>query len=73
VWRRLSLRRYSYSFKFFRFSATGVFQGWTIIRQTAVVDPGGDAYTSQGGAEVYDTQGVQVGSGCSTIAATRLE
>jgi hypothetical protein len=73
VWRRLSLRAYSYSFKFFRFDAAGVFLGWTVIRQRAVLSPHGNECTSQGGAEVYNTAGILIATGCSTSTATRFQ
>jgi len=74
AWRHLTGLSYAYSFKFFRFDpATGALAGWTIIRQEALVNASGDDYTSEGGAEFYNTAGVQVGSACSTISATRFE
>ena len=73
VWRIVARRTYSFSFKFFRFDAAGVFLGWTVIRQEAVLDHGGDDYTSAGTAEIYNAAGTLVASGCSTTIATRFE
>jgi hypothetical protein len=74
VWQHLAGQTYTYSFKFFRFdAATGAFLGWTVIRQEAVLDSSGDAYTAAGGASVYSKEGVEVASGCSTTEATRFQ
>jgi hypothetical protein len=64
---------YDYAFKFFRFDAAGALAGWTIIRQAAQVAPHGDEYTAEGGAEVYAPDGTRVGTGCSSVSASRFE
>jgi hypothetical protein len=74
VWSHVSGLAYAYAFKFFRFDAsTGGLIGWTVIRQEAVVDPSGDTYTAEGGAEVYNTAGTLVARGCSTTSASRFQ
>lgn len=73
TWHREGGRKYSYSFKFFRFDTAGVLAGWTVIRQQAVLEHGGHGYAAEGGAEVYSTAGVLVATGCSTTTATRFE
>lgn len=71
VWRHVGGQSYEYAFKFFRFDGTGALAGWNIVRQAAEVED--DTYEAQGGVEVYNHAGVQVGAGCSSTAATRFE
>ena len=74
AWSHVTAFSYAYAFKFFRFDATtGVLVGWTVIRQEAVVDPSGDTYTAEGGAEVYNASGALVARGCSTTSASRFQ
>jgi hypothetical protein len=65
---------YTYGYKFFRFDATGLFVGWSVVRQDAVLDSNGDAYVARGGLQMYDPNGNPVGPArCSTTVATRFE
>jgi len=74
AWSHVTAFSYAYAFKFFRFDATtGGLVGWTVIRQEAVVDPSGDTYTAEGGAEVYNASGALVARGCSTTSASRFQ
>jgi hypothetical protein len=73
VWRHLTDHTYAYCFKFFRFDGAGALTGWSIVSQEALVNAGGDDYTSEGGIVIYNTAGDEVGRGCSTISATRFE
>lgn len=75
VWRRTGFKKYVFRFKSFSFDDQNVFTGWTIIQQEAIITKGskGDAYTSSGTAEIYNTSGVLVATGCSTSVATRFD
>src|SRR4029079_10111859 len=73
VWRHTTGNNYVFRFKSFSFNAQNVFTGWMIIQSDASVDSTGDAYTSSATIEVYNPNGVLVGTGCATTAGTRFD
>jgi hypothetical protein len=73
VWSHVSGRAYAYTYKFFRFDASGAAIGWAIVHQDAALDSSGDNYTSQGGIDFYNNTGAYLFSGCSTTTATRFQ
>jgi hypothetical protein len=73
VWRHTTGNNYVFRFKSFNFNAQNVFTGWTIIQADASLDSTGDAYTSSATIEVYNPNGVLVGTGCAETAGTRFE
>ena len=73
VWSHHWGSTYAYTFKFFRFDASGAPNGWAVVHQEAVLDPSGDQYTSQGGIDFYNASGGYLFSGCSTTTATRFQ
>jgi hypothetical protein len=73
VWRHTTGNNYVFRFKSFSFNAQNVFTGWMIIQADASLDSTGDAYTSSATIEVYNPNGVLVGTGCATTAGTRFE
>jgi hypothetical protein len=73
VWRHITGNSYVFRFKSFTFNAQNVFTGWMIIQADARLDSTGDAYTSSATIEVYDPNGVLVGTGCAKTAGTRFE
>ena len=73
VWSHVGANLYRFRFKSFSFSPTGTFTGWTIITHEASMDPGGNSYESAGTAEFYNSDGVLVGTGCSSTTATRFQ
>lgn len=73
VWRHTRGRNYAFRFKSFTFNAQNVFTGWMIIQADATLDRTGDAYTSSATIEVYNPNGVLVGTGCAKTAGTRFE
>ena len=73
VWRHITGNNYVFRFKSFTFNAQNVFTGWMIIQADASLDSTGDAYTSSATIEVYDANGVLVGTGCAESAGTRFE
>ena len=74
VWERESgWRMYSLKSVFLRFNASGVFIGKQRIFQTVELSDNGDQLTSSGRFEMLDVNGNLVGSGCSTVTATRFE
>ena len=73
VWRHITGNNYAFRFKSFTFNAQNVFTGWMIIQADATLDRTGDAYTSSATIEVYNPNGVLVGTGCAKTAGTRFE
>jgi hypothetical protein len=73
VWRHMTGNQYSFRFKSFTFNTQNVFTGWMIIQADANLDSTRDAYTSSATIEVYDANGVLVGTGCAESAGTRFE
>jgi hypothetical protein len=73
VWRHITGNNYVFRFKSFTFNAQNVFTGWMIIQADATLDSTGDAYTSSATIEVYNPNGVLVGTGCAQTAGTRFE
>lgn len=73
VWHHTTGHNYAFRFKSFTFNAQNVFTGWMIIQADATLDRTGDAYTSSATIEVYNPNGVLVGTGCARTAGTRFE
>jgi hypothetical protein len=73
VWRHTTGHNYVFRFKSFTFNSQNVFTGWMIIQADATLDRTGDAYTSSATIEVYNPNGVLVGTGCAETAGTRFE
>ena len=73
VWRRTTGHNFAFRFKSFTFNSQNVFTGWMIIQADATLDSTGDAYTSSATIEVYNPNGVLVGTGCARTAGTRFE
>jgi len=73
VWHHIIGNHYAFRFKSFTFNTQNVFTGWMIIQADASLDSTGDAYTSSATIEVYDANGVLVGTGCARTAGTRFE
>lgn len=71
TWQHLGGNVYEFAFRFFRFSE-GVYQGWNVIRHRVELAADGQSYFSEGTAEIYNTVGVVVGTGCSRAAAIRF-
>jgi hypothetical protein len=71
-WGHTTENNYVFRFKAFTFDAANNYTGYTIIRHEAQLDPSGDSYTSSGGVEIYNHNGILIAMGCSTTAATRF-
>jgi hypothetical protein len=73
VWKHMYGHTYSAMSEVFIFSAAGV---WTSThRLTRVMKLSNDAntYTDTIGLEIFDTNGIQIGTGCATAVASRME
>ena len=74
IWERENgWRNYSLKFVFLRFNSSGVLIGKQRVFQTLELSEDGDQLTSSGRFEVLDLIGNVIGSGCSTVTATRFE
>lgn len=73
VWSHVSGNTYRFSFKSFSFDAAGTFTGSTTITHEAELASNGDEYSSEGTAQIYDSNGNLMVTGCSTTTATRFE
>jgi len=66
-------QNYSFSFTNFRYDAAGVLIGSQVVRQTLVLDPSGNDFTSSGTVQLLNLSGVVVGSGCAISTGTRFQ
>ena len=74
TWERIGKRTYRFAFRLFRFDTTGFALGSQIVRHTVSLSADGESYTSKGGAEFFDTNGIRMmPDGCSRSTATRFE
>lgn len=73
VWdRKPGVSDYSFAFTNLRFNPTGTYIGTQAIRQDAVVS-GNDSFASTGTVEIYDVNGVLIGSGCASSTGVRFQ
>lgn len=73
-WERIGRNTYRFSFRLFRFDSTGLLTGSQIVRHNLVLSRDGQSYTSSGGAEFYDVNGIRMlPDGCSRTTATRFK
>ena len=72
VWRHQNGREYAGAFQFFSINLDGTYAGKVVVRSVISLGQGGDEYSSTDTAEIFAPNGVLIGSGCSTTAATRF-
>jgi hypothetical protein len=72
-WRHIRGTRYEFAEKFFLFDEAGATTGWRIVRHRVELARGGLSFSSGGTAETFNTEGVQIGTGCSTSTAVRFD
>lgn len=73
TWSHAGRNQYDFAFKLFRFNAAGEYIGTTVVRQTLTMGESGDEYTSEGTSALYDVNGNQIATGCSTTVAQRFQ
>jgi len=74
VWQREhGWQDYSFAFTFYRYDASGLFQGSQRIRATLELGAGGDVFASRSAIEILDVNGAVIGTGCATAVGTRFE
>jgi hypothetical protein len=74
VWRRAhGWQEYEYEFMFTRHDVSGAFVGSSKVTSALVLDPSGDAWTSNSQVEVFDAAGNLILTPCVTGTGTRFE
>lgn len=73
TWSYAGPNQYNFAFKVFRFNTSGVFIGSTVVRHVLTLSDTGDEYKSEGTSAMYDTNGNQFATGCSTTVAQRFQ
>jgi hypothetical protein len=73
TWRHLGGRSYSTLHKFIEYSATGTFNGATVITREIELSKTGDEFTATTTFENFDANDQLFNTGCATSTATRFE
>ncbi len=72
VWRWLGLSNFTAQFRFQRFDASGVLQGFTEVTRDIEMDSSRDAFSSVFSIRQLDLQGGEVARGCGLEVAQRV-
>jgi hypothetical protein len=72
-WQHVRGNKYEFAVKFFLFDDAGENTGWRIVRHHLVLSRSGASFSSGGTAETYNTDGVLLGTGCSTSTGIRFD
>jgi hypothetical protein len=73
TWRHLGGRSYTTLEKWFEYTASGTFNGTTVITREIEISRDADEYTATATSQVYDAMGQLINTGCATATATRFE
>jgi hypothetical protein len=73
VWQHTDGNSYSQLFEFFTFDPAGTWTGTQKVSHTIEIGQSRDEFSSSGTAEIFDTSGTLLFTGCSTAVAGRLE
>lgn len=73
IWRHEKSNSYLFRFKSFSFDAAGNPTGWSIVTHSLELGQDNTAYTSEGIAQIYAPNGVQVAQFCSSAVGSRFE
>lgn len=74
AWQHEGGRHYSGAFTFFRVNVpANTFAGTQKITEAITLSKDADEFTATGTAEVFDTNGNLVSTGCNTLAGTRMD
>jgi len=73
TWRHLGGRSYSTRHKFIEYSATGTFNGTTVITREIELSKTGDEFTATTTSENFDANDQLFNTNCATSTATRFE
>ena len=72
VWRHTKDNRYVFRFKAFLFDAARVAIAYQIVTHVVELDSDNLNYVSDGGVQVFNMAGTQIGTGCSSAVGTRM-
>lgn len=73
IWKYVSGNDYELSFKMFRFDATGILNGWGIVRFKVAINDEATEISASGVAEIYDINGNLLATSCPAYTGTRFQ
>lgn len=72
VWEHVRGKLYRFRFKAYLYNPDAVATGYQIVTHDLDLDRHGLDYVSGGATQIFNLDGVQIGSGCSTAVGTRM-
>jgi hypothetical protein len=72
VWKHVKAENYVFRFKAFLFDAAGSPVGYQVVTHEIALDTENLNYLSDGGVQIFNMAGTQIGSGCSSAVGTRM-
>lgn len=72
VWRHLGSNVYWLRFKAYLYNPAAEVIGYQVVTHEIELDEKADTYISGGTSQIFDPNGVEIGSGCSTTVSTRM-
>lgn len=72
VWEHVRGRLYRFRFKAYLYNPAAEAIGYQIVTHDLELDRNGHDYFSGGATQIFNLDGVQIGSGCSTAVGTRM-
>jgi hypothetical protein len=73
TWRHLGGRSYTTHHKFIEYTATGSFNGTTVLTREIELSKNSDEFTATTTSEVFNAADQLISTGCGTSTATRFE
>lgn len=72
VWNHVKAENYNLRFKAFLFDPTGNPVGYQVVSHEVELNDDNLNYVSDGGVQIFNMAGTQIGSGCSSAVGTRM-
>jgi len=72
VWKHVKAGNYAFRFKAFLFDAAGAPVAYQVVTHEIVLDDDDLNYESDGGVQIFNMAGTQIGTGCSSAVGTRM-
>lgn len=72
VWKHIKGDTYGFRFKAFLFDASGNPTGYQVVTHKVELNIDNLNYVSDGGVQIFNMAGTQVGTGCSSAVGTRM-
>ncbi len=73
IWNRRDGRHYNDSFLLLLFNPYGTFAGTIRVNQNIELDASGDRWNDNATFQIFDANGNEIVTGCSTAVGTRFE